>query len=238
MEHATISPQDLLIKSPFRMLVVGPTSSGKTTIVHRLLKHPKVLFGTNFDHIVYAVPKMTDTHHEFVNLLQQTVPNVTIHQGIPNVEELSVMGGRKLLILDDLIQQVVNDNSMHSAFTMLSSHTNTNIILISQNYFTQGKFANSLIRNISDKILFNDRSDKMWLNTVSRRMFPASTGFLNNAMSWVVENFSEPYEHYLYIDTNPRSKLSAKFQVRTNIVPSDDKDEQKKIKEPIFLTPT
>lgn len=249
MEHTTLTEKDLHIKMPFRLLIVGPTSSGKTTLVYRLLKQPKALFGTTFQHIVYAVPKMTDSHAQFVDMLQNSFPHLTVHEGIPDIEQLGVMTGSKLLILDDLIHAVVNSESMHKAFTVLSSHTNTNIILISQNYFTQGKFANSLIRNISDKILFNDKSDRMWLNTVSRRMFPGSSGFLNNAMEWVTENFPQSWQHYLYIDSNPRSRLGVKHQVRTNIIqsddleqgPSDEKNGQSNsvvIDGPVFLAPT
>ena len=51
-------------------------------------------------------------------------------------------------------------------------------------------------------------------------------------MSWVQTNIENPYDHYILLDQNPKSKLPDNMLARTNITPNPETG----LIEPIFFS--
>jgi hypothetical protein len=231
MMEVDIQKNDLLFQSSFRMLLAGPSGSGKSQMIFNLIKYRKQMFLCPFSYIMYCRPPNPSSKDvNFENKLKEACDFIQFHDGLPNFEEISYISGEKLIILDDLILAVVSNSDVFNAITVGSNHHNINIILTTQNLYLQGKFSKTLLRNTTEKILFKDKSDKQWLETQSKQMF-GDQEFLPRAMSWLQQNISNSYEHYILLDQNPKSKLHDDMLARTRILP----DPKTGLIEPIFF---
>ena len=96
--------------------LAGPTWSGKTQFVFRLIKHADQLIDSAPERIVYCYAEFQPSFLEF--------PYVEFHQGLPDVSHFD---GRQrvLLILDDLINNA--DKNVCNLFTALSHHRNVSV---------------------------------------------------------------------------------------------------------------
>jgi GTPase SAR1 family protein len=219
-----ISNDMLAFHTPLRMLICGPSLSGKSTLVLNLLKHREKMFNVKFDRIVYSFPdsSITSSRNEYINKLGEICPNLEVNQNLPDIPSLISSSCKILLIIEDQMKFVVNNPEMHDLMTIHSHHSGISVILTSQNYYIQGRYSKTILRNTSEKIVFNDKGDQESLRRISMQMFPGKKGFLNNVMAWILENISDKTQHYICIDNSPISPLTQQFQIRTNIFPDDD----------------
>ena len=225
----TLSPAQTQIQCPFRLLIAGGTGTGKSFFIQKIISPKQISkqFNVTFKRIIYSHPfEVTESDQKYLDTLKELCPMIEIVSGIPDFKEIAVSLGHKLVILDDQILKIVQDPDIFNAITIASNHALISMIITSQNYFVQGKYSKTLLRNCSEKVLFRDRSDRQVLHTLSRQMFPGHPNFLGLAMDWVVEHFKDHWNYYLYIDNNPRSLLNESYKVRANIL-SD---------EPVFFT--
>jgi hypothetical protein len=215
--------EDICFKVPVRLIIAGPTSVGKSEMVYKLIEFRALMFDKPFQSIFYYHAANMSTKDElFMSRLRNICSDIVIDEGLPNFEEISYYKGDKLVIIDDQILSIVNNADFFNAFTIYSNHHNISIIITSQNFFVQGKYSKTLMRNTTDKIVFRDKSDRQWLSILSRQMFPDKPNFLSKVMSWVQENVSNVYEQYIAIDNNPKSILGDDFLIKTNILPNDE----------------
>jgi hypothetical protein len=221
-------------KVPFRMLVCGSTGAGKSTFILKMVQLRDKMFDHQFSSIVYSYPEnISPDHNSFIDELKSVFEDLETCPGLPDFNELGFHHGQKLVILDDQILKIVNNADLFHAITVASNHLNISIIITSQNLFVQGKYSKTLLRNMSDKVMFRDKGDGQWLSTFSKQMFPNHPQFLTNVMDFVTANFISPYEHYIVIDNNPKSHVDNSMLVRTHIFPDDISG---KI-EPLYFSP-
>jgi septin family protein len=230
-KETTVEEADLKFQMPFRMLVCGSTGVGKSTFVLKLLKNRNEMFSHNFSSIIYSYPEnISPDHNDFIVKLKNVCDELELCPGLPDFNQLGFRTGHKLVVLDDQILKIVNNADIFHAVTIASNHLNISIIITSQNLYVQGKYSKTLLRNMSDKIMFRDKGDGQWLSTFSRQMFPHHPDFLTNVMDFIVDNFPSVYDHYIVIDNNPKSRLDKSMLIRTHIFPNVDGEI-----EPIFF---
>ena len=138
-------------KHPFSLMIVGPTSCGKTHFVRQLLESSK----------------MKDFNYEwYYNQYQQTYTDfqravgkgrVKLSRGLPkyNDEDLRDLNPVKktVIILDDLMEEAKNSTLVSKLFTQ-GRHRNVSVILILQNAFPKGKYNSEISRNAMYMTLF------------------------------------------------------------------------------------
>ena len=123
-----------------RAMVVGPSSSGKTTLVAELILNSSLIFSITFDKIVISYEILDPTWER----LAQILPNVTLIQYLP-LDFLAALEARgrasekTLVVLDDqLINISKNPEPINKLFTMGSSKLGVSVMLLTQNmYFPQ-----------------------------------------------------------------------------------------------------
>ena len=100
--------------SPFRMLVSGSTSCGKSRLIARLLRHRERLFDTDFESVSYYFPSnsRTESRTLYIDGLSESCPGLRVHEGFPDIELLAGEGGgHRLVIIDDLYTTAVNSEA-------------------------------------------------------------------------------------------------------------------------------
>lgn len=206
---------------PQRILISGPSHSGKSHFLHQLIKFREQIFDKKFHRIIYCFPEnLSEIANPFIDKLKEEYPSLEINLGVPKVTTLGLNSDLRhsLLLIDDLFQQCANSADISEIFTVLSHHLFISIVITSQNLFAKAKYGLNISRNATTKVIFEDKGDNLCLNILSRRIF-SNSNILQNAFDWLKENTNE---RYLVIDCSPLSHLPKKLQLRSRIFPMDD----------------
>ena len=94
-----------------------------------------------------------------------------------------------------------------------------------------GKFGVSISRQCSEICLFNSKSDQQVLTNLGRMMFPGYPRFLRESFDFIYHKLSYDSLKYIWLDLNVLSNLPPVLNVRTRIIPENNK------LEPIFFLP-
>ena len=214
------------IVCPSRLVVAGPTMSGKSTFALNLIKYRKEIYSCVFDRIVYALPESSiHLHQSFISKLKEACSHIEIFEGVPNVEEIYLTTDKsthKLLVLDDLMLKVFSSTKMLELITNYSHHCNISVVIISQSLFLPAKHRLTLIRNCSEKVIFHNKVDQNQLQILSRHIFPSKPNFLKDCFDVIFKVMPAQHLKYLLIDASMLSHLPHNAIVRTNIFPEKD----------------
>ena len=195
---------------PSNIIVSGPTGSGKTQFVSRILKTRNIdPFPTR---ILYLY---SEWQQEYDNLLE-SLPEITFQRGFPDkLMDLFVPSQNNLLILDDQMSKAGDTKELADLFTKGSHHRNLTIIYIVQNLFDKSKSMRTASLNSQYIILFKSPRDKSIIQHLGTQMFPKNTKFLVDAFE---DATKVPYG-YLLIDL--RQDTPEEMRIRSNIFPSE-----------------
>jgi hypothetical protein len=192
------------------LMISGATSSGKTMWTYKLLKNLN-MFETPPDAILYCYGVWQSLFDDI-----ETIPNVTIQQGLPmNIDDWCPEAKHRLIIIDDLMDKVVNDMDMCLLFTQGCHHKHISTIYITQNLFLQGKYARTISLNTQYVILFRSLRDASQITTLGRQLFPGKSKLLTQ----VYEDIMKKSYAYLVIDNSPHGHLD--YRLRTNVFPGE-----------------
>ena len=139
---------------PFRALVQGPSSSGKSTLILNILKNKEKMFpGYIFDKVAYCYPEnaMTDSRQNYVAELEKIFPQIETHEGMPSSKDVLKATGKKLLIIDDLYMDAANSYDFQQILLHGSHHNDCSLFI--GRYFENIKAARASTTLIT-KLLF------------------------------------------------------------------------------------
>ena len=181
------------------MIVAGPTKSGKTTFVRKLLE--KNRFSEKIHSVLYCYGvDQPDVFKEFEILNLE----VRFHQGIPTMDTLKKFqdGNFRVVVLDDLMQQVLKKGQeVQDMFTQLCHHCNMTAIFITQNVLGQGKHARNIALNVHYLVLFAQRRDASQIRYLGKQAFPQDSAYFWQSYEHAT---SKPFGH-LTMDFHPYS---------------------------------
>jgi len=199
---------DLSLKHPFNCIVSAPTKSGKTELVIKIVLHAHELIEPTPVDIFWSY---TEWQNSYSDVLMK-VPTVKFIEGLPSFEELKHDKSiPKLLILDDMMQEMKSDSRLNELFTRGSHHWNLSIIHIVQNLFFDGIRTSRI--NAQYLILMKNPSDRLQIKNLGRQLFPGSKHF-EEAFADATE---KPYG-YLLIDLTQTTPEN--MRLRTSIFPN------------------
>lgn len=188
---------------PFTCTVAGPTQSGKTWLLKKILLQNILLFDKPPDNIIYCYSVWQNNYESFYEI----TPKIKFNQGLPDIDDLNSIENN-LIILDDLMRECEEDKSIQKLFTIDSHHRNISVFFITQNIFSKGKFTRTLNLNSHYLILFNNPRDKLQINVLARQMFPNKVNFLMEAYD---DAASKPHG-YLFIDLKQSTENRNRIQ--------------------------
>ena len=175
-----------VFKHPFSCLIAGPSQSGKTTFVERLIEQRTEM--------ILPTPSSVVWHYsEFQPAYERMVHDVTFKKGVPTETQLKSYGG-KLVIIDDLMSEMVTVSS--DIFTKHVHHSNMSVIYIVQNLFNRAKNHRTMSLNANYIVLFKNPRDKAQVSFLARQVFPHKPKILQQAYN---DATSQPHS-YLLLD--------------------------------------
>nr|CAD2200845.1 unnamed protein product [Meloidogyne enterolobii] len=123
-----IPHKDLKFKIPFGMIISGPSSSGKSTLLLRFISEAANLIEPKPKSILYCFGEMSN----IVPILQKS--GVSVYSGVPPEDLIKKYQKPLLLILDDLLMSI-DEKYLSELFTKKSHHQNFAVIFVTQNLF-------------------------------------------------------------------------------------------------------
>ena len=87
---------DFLIEVNFRMQITGPTMSGKSTFVLRLIQNREKVFKSDFKRIIYCCPSATYKSVQYVTELKSHCHFLEVKYGLPDIAHLQT--GQETLV--------------------------------------------------------------------------------------------------------------------------------------------
>lgn len=198
------------------MIVAGPSNSGKTFWVYRLLANVQGMFDVPVASILYCYSVFQPLYTAMKETINDVVP-ITFQMGLPKPKDFEAMDDDRfhIIVLDDMMDRIVKSKDMMELFSIYCHHKNFTAIFITQNIFMQGIHSRSISLNAHVFVLFANRRDEQQLHRVGRQFYPTHWREFVDAYKDATD---KPYS-YLVIDVTPAHPRI--LQLRTNIFPPD-----------------
>lgn len=193
---------EMKLQTPFSMLVVGPSGSGKSVFVNKLIESRATLFDQSHKRVVWCY-----------GIWQSFYENLSyeMHKGLPTE---SLLKSRDfILIVDDMMDEA--QDLMSAVFTKISHHNNISCIFLTQNLFPKGKYSRNISLNANYLVLTKNVRDRAQISHLARQVYPNNSKFL---MDVYQDATKLPYS-YLFLDFKPET--DEKYRVLTGLLPGE-----------------
>jgi hypothetical protein len=194
--------------------IIGCSGSGKTSLVHRILKHAEDMFPTKPTRIIYIYSIWQDIYEA----LKEVIDGIIFINYLPEEEEVvSLCSGNdhSIIIYDDCMTEMGDNQVVSKLVTKLCHHLKITSILIAQNSGYGGKYKSNIVKNTHYTILLHSPRDFYIVRSIGTQLGDYQTLLCSYKDAMKIGSFS-----YLLIDTHPRSDTS--FKYRTCIFPDED----------------
>ena len=194
--------QSHLFKHPFTCMLAGPSKSGKTTLLKKILFNHHKLIDKPINKIIYCYSRWQNNFSELLN----TISNIQFIQGLPEMDQFDVKENN-LLILDDLMSECGKNLAIKEIFTIDSNHSNISVFFLTQNLFSNDKNTITISLNCNYMFIFNNPRDRAQFSHLSRQVFPENSKFLQECYYEAVEN-----RGYLFLDFTQTANKNYRVQ--------------------------
>jgi len=197
------------------MCITGQTGAGKTVWLYGLLKQVKRMYRKPPVHTLYCY----GIYQPLFDEMERTLPQFTTRQGLPTVEEMDDYTRdrhHKLIVIDDLMHEVVQNKDMELLFTQGTHHRCVSVILITQNLYPKGKHARTIALNTWYMVLMKNLRDVSQVGVLGRQLYPGKVkGFMD-----AYQDALQSKHGYLIVDMSPHGE--DKYRLRTRVFPGED----------------
>lgn len=201
-------------RAPFTLCVTGPSGSGKSEFVLKLLRHLPDVVDKPFESITWCFAEENAIPSEVIHS-----PVIETHRGVPSEEDGDahiLNRPNSLLILDDLMCEANGDKLISDLFTRGCRHRKISICILTQNLFVQSKFSRNISLSTRYFVLLKNVRDRSQFQYLARQLYPENPKSLCTALHDAWSN--GPYS-YLLLDLHVETCDALRF--RTKIWPSD-----------------
>ena len=185
-----------MIRQPASVIVAGPSGSGKSELVEKLLKE-KTLFDPAPKKVVYCYDRW---QKRFDRMKKQML----FYKGLPPEGTLVKWFKPEqhgILILDDLMEESGSDKRVLDLFTKDSHHRGITAVYITQDLFPPGKFAKTINRNAHYVICFKSPRDKTGIRHLLLQVYPDKW---RQVLKLFLKLTSRPFGYFM-LDLHPAS---------------------------------
>lgn len=203
----TFQKGDFQFKLPSNTIICGPSSSGKTSFLLKLLENYNNLFIPTPQSILYCYGEYNKT----VPVLEKW--GIKTISGIPTEEDFQAQVKPALIILDDCMSSVTEEY-LEKLFTKQSHHQDLGVVLITQQLFD--KKIKTARLNSHYLVLMRSPSAAKQVQIIGQHLFP-------NKLKYFMESYDAATKNqygYLVIDQHPSS--SNLLRLRTDIFPPNN----------------
>ena len=214
---------DWRLLTPARVILSGPSQSGKSTLASKLVLQDDI-WTTPFKKIVYAAPLLADRQGylpELREVCDQKGKGLLVVDSIPQIETLQEFADSQplCLILDDLIH-FADVSGLDALCTLHSHHASASVLFLLQDlYYHSAKIKlTTLVRNATALILLWQLGDQLQLRTLNSRLFPGHKNFLSKCLEDAKERLGL---RYLVINLSPWCRLKRQNICYTGLLPEE-----------------
>lgn len=207
MEIPSFTDKDLKLKLPFGMVITGPSSSGKSTFLHKFITEASSLIEPSPKSILYCFGEMSN----LVPTLQKS--GVGVYSGVPSEDLIKKMPKPLLLILDDLLLSI-DEKYLNQLFTAKSHHQNFAVIFVTQNLFDRK--IRVARQNSQYLVIMRSPNAILSVRNIGVQLYPRQLDFFLDAYRQATQ---KPYG-YLLLDMHAGSDPLLKL--RTSIFKEDE----------------
>lgn len=175
---------------PFTMVIYGPTGSGKTRWVRRLIENSETVCEPPPRRIIYIYSIWQPIFADFRRMGVELVKGLS--EGLMDQFDGSVP---VWIILDDVMNEAMESDEVSKMFTQGSHHLNLSIIFIVQNLFMRSKRsdrAQSIYKNVHYGVYFNNPRDKTIMVNFAKQFAPKKSDALLKTFNWITQTPYNP----------------------------------------------
>jgi hypothetical protein len=205
---------DATFSKPSKWIICGPSGSGKSSFLIKLLNFQIELFDCVFDRIVYFYGQSEPDLNFFIIENIEKIEGSSIDDDFLSTFDPKV---NNVIILDDLMNEIGNHSIIANLFTKVSRHRNITVFLILQNLFPKGKYYTDISRNSNYIVIMKNPIGINQIKLLEQRIYGKGSKFLEQA--YIDSTKKNPYS-YILLDFN--QETSDNLRVRTNIFPTDE----------------
>lgn len=215
-------PFDLRFRNPSSFILAGSSQSGKTTLTFNILRHIKTLFQDPRcrHNIIYFYNQWQSSYDCFrkENIVKEWINKLPTEEDIKEKTMLHKSKGGSVLVIDDFGQEVTKD--IVKLFTVLSHHTKSVVIFLTQNIFAKVKGFRDVSINATYIILFKNPRDSSQIEHFARQVARSDS-------TWVIKAYEEATSSpFSYILFDFHQQTPKHLKIRSCILPDG--------KEPMF----
>ena len=179
---------DLRLHCDRTLIVAGPSQSGKTSFVLKLLDHRNEIFRCATNRVLWCY----GIYDAQLNALLQS-KGFILHSKIVEVNDIQPFD---IVVLDDLIHESKNSQNVTAMFTRAAHHKPCFIIFIMQNLFPPGKESRTRSLNTHYYAILKNPRDKSQIEFLARQILPRQP----KALVDIFEEATERPHSYLFLD--------------------------------------
>lgn len=195
---------------PVRAIFSGSSQSGKTYLIGKILQNQEHIFGDKYNFVKYFYPTYLDESP--VEYHQLTDTPISYESGFPNKNDILSMPENSLLVIDDQADEAVRSDLISQLFKVISGKKNISVILVTQNYFIQGKHSRDIRNSCNYVALFRNCADA----GLNKRVATAF-GLKNAYLAAEMDTYYKYVYPYMFIDQTQRAQLS-NYRLYTEIL--------------------
>lgn len=203
-EDFSLNPEHLKLIHPFNMICSGPTQSGKTHFVFKLIENLENITTPPITKVIYIYSEWQEKFNNYKDKVFFT----------KELKYLSIKPKQPCLIIcDDLMTEIGNNNALLDLFIKGTHHNSISALLILQNIFEHGKIFKTLRQNCHYYYLTEHLQDRNSIEFFARQMEPKNSQYFLKSYEDAV---SKPYGG-VFCDLHPHSKIRHITKYRTGV---------------------
>src|SRR5579859_478808 len=197
----------LPFKHPFTGICAGPTGSGKSELMKKIVLNANYLIDPPPERIVWYYAEYQPKLNSELGQL-----GVEFKEGCPDISEFNGKE-RVLILIDDLMAECGKE--ITNLFVKGSHHRNISLWFLMQNFYHQGKEIRTITLNAQYIILFKNPRDVQQVKFLARQMYDRDAQALLEAFAVAT---SKPHG-YLLIDL--KQATPDHLRLRSKIIPGE-----------------
>ena len=200
---------ELKLNAPFTCMFVGPTGSGKTSFLFKLLGALSQVCSHPPDRIIYCYGAWQKS------FAACSLSNIEFHEGMKSLEDIPDDGKHTVMILDDLMSELSKSKEMVDLFTKHSHHRMISCFFLVQKMFGGTPEMRTISGNTHLMFLFKNPRDASAITHLAKQVYPSNVKFLQEAYA---DATKKPYSHLMI---NMHQEAEDKSRVIGNYLSTD-----------------
>jgi hypothetical protein len=207
------------LKNPGRYVCIGPSQSGKSELLLKLIKY-KSIWQDPPKNVHYIAPTLEDRKaylDRLDDIVKENEGNLTFGVELPKND--SEYNNNSFLIIDDVLSFPKKYISRLKEIALRGSHHNhVTLILTQQVPHPQGEDYIAINKNMTGKFLLYQTNDIIGLQQISWRLFRKGNDFLLYCLYYAKDKLNT---NYVFVNNYPFTQIPRKNICYTNIFPGE-----------------